>query len=309
MHAYTSTVLTATITRIDRSAVHDGPGVRTVVFFKGCPLRCEWCHSPETQATTPVVALHHERCIACGSCMAACTNAAVTFVDGRYGVLRSRCRVCGECGDACPSGAREIVGHVVSVDDVMAEIERDVVFYDQSGGGVTASGGEPLQQAEFVEALLKRCRERRITTTVETCGLAPSGALLAVARWTDLFLFDLKLMDAVRHRRVTGRSNRQILYNLRLLASRHHNVRIRVPLIPGVNDDEANLSATGAFLAALGVMQVDVLPYHRAGVAKYARLDREYALLDLASPSAEVVDETIAALTRHGLDVQIGGMR
>ncbi|OFW08013.1 MAG: hypothetical protein A3H96_24200 [Acidobacteria bacterium RIFCSPLOWO2_02_FULL_67_36] len=302
-------MLTATITRIDRSAVHDGPGVRTVVFFKGCPLRCEWCHSPETQAASPAIALYHERCIGCGSCMAACTNAAVTFVDGRHGVLRSRCRVCGECGDACPSGAREVIGRVVSVDDVMDAIERDVVFYDQSGGGVTASGGEPLLQAPFVEALLKHCRERGIATAVETCGLAPSGALLSVAPWTDLFLFDLKLMDAVRHRRVTGRSNRQILYNLRLLASRHRNVRIRFPLIPGVNDDPENLAATGAFLSSLGVTQLDVLPYHRGGVAKYERLDRQYALLDLAAPSAEEVDGTIAALTRHGLDVRIGGLR
>lgn len=293
---------------IDRSAGHDGPGVRTVVFFKGCPLRCEWCHSPETQSSAPEIALHDEHCIGCGSCLAICMNEAVTVDGDRFGVSRERCRVCGECGVVCPSGAREVIGRTLTVDDVMRDIERDVIFYDQSGGGVTASGGEPLQQPAFLEALLQRCRARRIHTAVETCGLAPSNALLAVARWTDVFLYDIKLMDDARHRKVTGRSNRRILENLRLLVSRHHNVRVRFPLIPGVNDDEANVSAIGAFLSALPVSQVDVLPCHRDGV-EYARLDRQYALLDLPAAATETVERNVAALCRYGLDVQAGGVR
>jgi pyruvate formate lyase activating enzyme len=302
-------VVTGTILGTARSAVHDGPGVRTVVFFKGCPLRCTWCHSPESQAPTPEVMLRTERCIACGFCLETCTSAAVVVADSRFVVDRAKCRICGECGEVCPAGAREIAGRNVTIGELMREIERDVVFYDQSGGGVTASGGEPLQQAGFLEELLKQCRRRRISTVVETCGLARADALLAVARYTDLFLYDLKLMDDARHRAKTGGSNRRILENLRLLATEGASVRVRFPLIPGITDDRSNVHAIGTLLAELHVCQVDVLPYHRAGLAKYDRLDRTYALADVPVPSAVQVEEVAAALRRHGLQVQTGGAR
>lgn len=316
-------MLTGTIARIDRSAVHDGPGVRTVIFFKGCPLRCHWCHSPETQSPRPEVVLHYERCLDCGACSATCAHGAVVvgrsvgrgFSPGEvvgattHGVDRTRCQVCGECTVACPPGAREIVGRTVSVEGLVNDIERDTVFHDQSRGGVTMSGGEPLNQPIFLEALLKRCRERRIHTAVETCGYAPSRTLLAIARWTDLFLYDLKLMSDARHRKATGQSNRRILENLRLLSARHHHVRVRVPLIGGVNDDRANIRALAAFLSELPISEVDVLPYHTAGVAKYARLDRPYSLPESAVPSPGSLETAVETLARSGLDVQLGGAR
>ena len=313
-------VLTGIIARTDRSAVHDGPGVRTIVFFKGCPLRCVWCHSPETQSQRPQVVLHYERCLDCGACVAACAGGAVTvgraFGPGStgigtttHGVDRERCKVCGECTAVCPPGARAVVGRTVTVAEVVNDIERDSVFHDQSGGGVTLSGGEPLDQPIFVEALLKRCRERRIHTAVETCGFAPPRTLLAIARWTDLFLYDLKLMDHERHRQATGQSNRRILENLRLLCARHGNVRVRVPLIGGVNDDRANIRSLAGFLSELPISDVDVLPYHAAGVAKYARLDRSYSLPESAVPTPASIERAVEMLSRSGLQVQIGGGR
>ncbi len=297
------------IAQIVRSAVHDGPGVRTVVFFKGCPLRCHWCHSPETQSPRAEVALHRDRCLACGACEAACTHGAVVARDGARGVDRTRCRVCGDCAAGCPTGARTIVGRMISVEGLLGEIERDTVFHDHSRGGVTISGGEPLNQPRFLEALLARCRARRIHTAVETCGHAPPRTLLAVAAWTDLFLYDLKLMNDARHRAATGQSNRRILENLRLLCGRHASVRVRMPLVAGVNDDRPNIRAVGAFLSELPVAAIDILPFHTAGIAKYARLDRRSPLEASAVPSAETIAMAVETLSRCGLDVHVGGAR
>ena len=309
-------VLTGLIARIDRSAVHDGPGVRTVIFLKGCPLRCHWCHSPETQAPRAEVALYAERCLNCGACAATCRHGAVLVGRGSrldkaesYGVNRTLCRVCGECTVVCPTEARTIVGRRVTVDALVNEIERDTVFHDHSRGGVTISGGEPLNQPRFLEALLKRCRERRIHTAVETCGHAPPRTLLAIAEWTDLFLYDLKLMSDERHRAATGQSNRRILENLRLLCGRHAEVCVRVPLIAGVNDDRPNIRAVGAFLSELPLWRVDVLPYHASGIAKYERLDRRSPLRESAIPSPETIAMAVDTLSRCGLDVRIGGAR
>lgn len=209
----------------------------------------------------------------------------------------------------CPTDARTIVGRTVTVDALVQEIERDTVFHDHSRGGVTVSGGEPLNQPRFLEALLMRCRERRIHTAVETCGHAPPRTLLAIAAWTDLFLYDLKLMSDVRHRAATGQSNRRILENLRLLCARHQAVRVRMPLIGGVNDDRANIRAVGAFLSELPVSGIDVLPYHAAGIAKYERLDRRSPLDESAIPSADTIAMAVETLSRCGLDVQVGGAR
>jgi pyruvate formate lyase activating enzyme len=314
LHGLFSSVLTGLIARVDRGAVHDGPGVRTVVFFKGCPLGCDWCHSPETQSSKPEVALHRERCVECGACLDACAHGAVAQrvrADG-FGppvIDRTRCQACGTCVDACPTGTRELVGRLLTVDRLVGEIERDTVFHDESGGGVTMSGGEPLHQPLFLEALLKRCRERRIETAVETCGYAPPRVLLAVARWTDLFLYDLKIMSDARHRAATGHSNRRILENLRLLCARHDAVRVRVPLVGGVTDDRANIRAIGALLSELPVTEVDLLPYHTAGIAKYERLDRPCLLGEDAIPSADAIAMSVETLSRCGLDVQVGGAR
>ncbi len=206
--------VTGTIFRIARFSVHDGPGIRTTVFLKGCPLQCPWCHSPESQPRRPQLAIHDDRCLVCGTCLPTCPEHAIEGGAGGYTTDFGRCRACGACVPCCPSGARELVGRSVTADDVIAEIERDVVFFDESGGGVTFSGGEPLMQPAFLEALLERCRDRRIHATVDTCGLADPAWVARLAPIVGLFLFDLKVVDAARHREVTGVSNTVILQNL-----------------------------------------------------------------------------------------------
>ncbi len=295
------------VARISRSAVHDGPGVRTVVFFKGCPLRCTWCHSPETQAHGADVLLLHSRCICCGACLDACEHAAARLQADGPAIDRDRCARCGRCAAVCPTGARELQGALMPVDGVMDAIRRDVPFYDGSGGGVTFSGGEPLLQPAFLVALLERCRVEGIRAAVETCGHAPREAVLRALQFSPLFLYDVKLVDNDRHRAATGASNAPILANLRELAGRQADVVIRFPLVPGITDDEQNVRDVAALAASAGVTRVDVLPYHRAGVVKYRRLGRTYALDAVPAASAGGAASAAAVMREFGLDVRIGG--
>ncbi len=303
----TRTPITGRVARISRSAVHDGPGVRTVVFFKGCPLRCTWCHSPETQARAADVLLLQDRCICCGACLDACNHAAAILQADGPAIDREHCARCGSCAAACPTGARELQGASMDVEAVMAAIRRDVPFYDGSGGGATFSGGEPLLQPAFLAGLLERCRAEGIRAAVETCGHAPREALLRALRFSPLFLYDVKLVDTGRHRVATGASNAPILANLRELAERRADVVIRFPLVPGITDDEQNVRDVAALAASAGVTRVDVLPYHRAGVAKYRRLGRTYALDAVPAASAAGAASAAAMMRAFGLDVRIGG--
>jgi pyruvate formate lyase activating enzyme len=298
--------LTGTIFHIERFAVHDGPGIRTTVFLKGCPMRCWWCHSPESQSTVPEPFLRGDRCIHCGTCLDACEQGAVAEIDGEVTTLRARCAVCGECARACPSGAREIVGREVTVEDLLADVARDTAFFDRSGGGVTFSGGEPLMQAGFLDEAIRGCRRLGIHTAVETAGYAPWPAV-EVAATADLVLFDLKFRDEARHWHYTGVSNRPILENLVRLAAAIDAVRVRIPLVPGVNDDEAELDGMGGFLATTSIREVDLLPYHTAGLAKYRRLGRDAPLPDVAAPSPEALEAACRRLQGFGLSVHVGG--
>jgi pyruvate formate lyase activating enzyme len=296
---------TGLIARVERGAVHDGPGLRTVVFLKGCPLRCLWCHSPETQSTEPEVLLLKERCIACELCIGTCVTGAA---HAGPTVDRLRCLACGTCGQTCPSGARELCGHSVTVDELMADLVRDRSFYDQSGGGVTLSGGEPLLQPAFALALLDRCRHEHIHSAIETCGLVNQGVLLTAAAKTDLILFDVKSIDDRRHRALTMASNVRILGNLKALVAAKANVVVRYPLLPGLNDDRGAIAALGEFAAAEGIRHIDVLPYHRAGIAKYERLDRAYSLEQLEPPEPALVERTVTTLRGYGIEVTAGGV-
>jgi pyruvate formate lyase activating enzyme len=298
--------LTGTVLRITRFAIHDGPGIRTTVFLKGCPLRCAWCHSPESQRRPPEFMPQPDRCIRCGSCTAACPHGVLPAAVADR-AAPAGCTTCGACTGACPTGARELVGHPTTVDALMALVERDRIFYDESGGGVTFSGGEPLLQAEFVLEAAASCRASGLHVAVDTCGHADPEALLAVAREADLFLFDLKVVDQDAHRRFTGVPNDLILSNLERLAAIHPRVLVRFPLIPGVNDDDANVRGMGALLASFRLTRVDVLPYHRAGLAKYHRLHRPYALVDAEPPSPARVAHVVRLLESHGLIVGWAG--
>lgn len=297
---------------IQRFSVHDGPGIRTTVFLKGCPLRCVWCHNPESIHAETELAVLESRCIHCGRCVEACPAGRLVALEGGNGEDAPECLLCGTCAAVCPAEARRLVGRSVTVDELLAEILRDRLFFDDSGGGVTFSGGEPLAQPDFLAASLEACHREGVHTAVDTSGFCRREDLLRAARWTDLFLFDVKHMDPRRHRELTGVSNRRILENLEALAAVHQGIRIRVPVIPGMNDEPENLEATARFVTSLpGVRRMDLLPYHRHGRHKRERLESvtgSQANGDAIRPPEPDAVERLAGIVRHaGLETRIGG--
>jgi pyruvate formate lyase activating enzyme len=293
---------------IKRYAIHDGRGIRTTVFFKGCPLHCQWCHNPEGLAIQAQVVYRRDRCIGCGECVDACPESALMLSPSGVVTDLSKCIRCGACAEACPAEARELIGREMSVDEVVEEIKKDTLFYDQSGGGVTFSGGEPLMQPRFLLGLLDACRELDIHRTVDTAGYADADLILKVAERTDLFLYDLKHMDSELHRRYTGVPNEQILSNLELLAVHGAKIHIRIPVIPGINSDDENIERTGSFVSSLpGVHKISLLPYHSAAEAKYGRLDLEYCLGKVIPPSESAMEAVAKRLEGFGSQVKIGG--
>jgi pyruvate formate lyase activating enzyme len=293
---------------IKRFAIHDGPGIRTTVFFKGCPLRCGWCHNPESQGAEPELVVRPSRCQRCSSCLRVCPERALSFSGEGISVDRSRCTRCGTCARACPSQALEIVGRAVTVGETVGEIVRDVPFYDESGGGATFSGGEPLWQPDFLAAVLRACHERGIHTAVDTCGFAPWETIARVREATDLFLYDLKLMDSGRHAELTGVPNALILENLERLSRLGQTLIVRVAVIPGINDSERELRALGEFVGSLrNPPPIDLLPYHRIGVGKYTRLGRLYHLGEVTPPSEERMAQIVRLFRRYEFPVTVGG--
>ena len=293
---------------IRRYSLHDGPGIRTAVFFKGCPLRCAWCHNPESQRQPPELILRPKFCIACAGCVSACPQNAIHQDGERLWTERLLCQDCGACVEACYAEARQLVGRRWTLDEVLAVLERDAAFYARSGGGVTFTGGEPLAQPGFLAALLAAARRLGLHTAVETSGYARWETVERLRPDVDLFLYDLKLIDERRHRQWTGVSNRRILDNLQRLSQAGAGLVVRIPLVPGANADAENLAATAAFLAGLpNLLRVDVLPYHPSAEAKYAGLGRDYALAGLGTPPADALESAAAALQRFGLPTTIGG--
>ena len=301
----------ALIFDIKRYALHDGPGIRTTLFLKGCPLRCVWCHNPESWSSVPQRLYKQAKCIGCSSCVEACPEGALKLTPEGVRPTGHPCIKCGACADACPALAMEICGREWPMDELMAEVEKERGVMENSGGGVTLSGGEPLLHPEYTLDLLEELGRRGFHRTVDTTLFASPGTVRAVAEACDLFLVDLKVMDADAHMRYTGVSNEGILENLRLVASIGTPYFIRIPLIAEVNASEENIAATADFLRSLDrpPVEVDLLPYHDIGKGKHERMGTVYnpEALSLSAPSKEEQERCVKQLTEAGLTVRIGG--
>lgn len=298
----------STIFAIKRYALHDGPNIRTTIFFKGCPLSCHWCHNPEGIDFKIKIVTLSDKCVGCEECIANCAHQALRRTNTGIHRNDQLCTLCQRCVETCPALAHEPTGWEMTTEQLLHEIQKDIPFYDQSDGGVTISGGEPLCQPEGLLALLQGCAALGIHRTVDSSGFAPTATLLRIAQYTDLFLIDLKQMDTRRHRQYTGVANDLILHNLQKLAENGQPVRVRIPLIPGVNDDEINIRATGAFAAGCKSVQgIDVLPYHPSATAKYKKLGLEYKGMHFTAPPPELLSNTVDLLKNYLSDVRIGG--
>jgi pyruvate formate lyase activating enzyme len=293
----------AVISNIQGFSIHDGPGIRTVVFFKGCPLSCRWCANPECLSGKPQLGFIKTLCSACGKCLEICENNALRRGENEHHIDYSRCTSCGNCSAHCYYGALVLYGKSMTVAEVWDAVSRDKMFYNNSGGGVTVSGGEPLLQATFVRELFELSRQDHVDTCVETCGFADPRALLEVIPVTDHFLFDLKHMDSVVHRKYTGQSNGQILRNAALVLEHGADVVFRQPLIPGVNDSIMNIEATAGFLISLGAgaMRLQIMPYHRMGQSKYKALALQCTMKELSVADDAQVEAVKKAYLDRGI--------
>ena len=292
---------------IQKYSIHDGPGIRTTVFFKGCPLNCWWCHNPESQSFIPELIFYKDKCIHCETCFKICPSGAIKMKEEIPVTDRDICTLCGKCVSQCPTQAREMIGRKMTTREVMKEIEKDIMFYRESGGGVTFSGGEPLAQGDFLEELLHCCKDREIHTTLDTSGYATWQVLDKIRDRVDLFLYDVKIMDNKKHKKYTGVSNKIILENLKKLSLLNENIFVRIPVIPGINDDEQNIKSIGEFLSPLKIKQVELLPYHNIGSEKYKRLGKIYQVKNTPAPSGKKLTEISNILKGFNLNIELRG--
>lgn len=278
----------ASVMDIKRFAVHDGDGIRTTVFFKGCPLRCVWCHNPEGLEMRPQLEYVRDKCVSCGECVKKCGNNAHIIIDGRHEFVRENCKACGGCESVCPNNALKLYGKKMTVDELVPILLEDRAFYDASGGGVTLSGGECLMQADFCAELLKRLKAEGVHTAVDTCGFVPRENIDKVIPYTDVFLYDIKAYDENVHIKCTGRSNKQILDNITYIDKIGKSIEVRIPYVPNYNSGE--ITAIAEFLSELkNVKAVKVLPYHNLAGSKYKSLGMECDLPKIVPTKAEIV--------------------
>lgn len=299
------------VTNIQKFSIHDGDGIRTTVFFKGCPLSCVWCHNPETQLYPPQLEFNRESCTGCGYCERRCSEGAVAVRDGKAETDPAKCLLCGRCVKACPSGARNILGREYTVPELVREVLKDRMFYEQSGGGVTLSGGEVMTiDTDYLKALCRELHREGIDLAVDTCGQAPFERFEEILPYVSTFLYDVKCMDLALHRAYTGADNRLILSNLVRLAEAGAKICIRIPVIREFNGNEGNMQETIVFLKEnrIAPVQINLLPYHDTGSGKYPRIGREYPGSGLHAPTAEELQEFQKLFQNAGfINTRIGG--
>ncbi len=291
------------IFNIQRYSIQDGPGIRTTVFMKGCPLKCIWCANPEGQKPVPEILYDKNKCNKCYQCVNACLHGAISiFQDGFIDINRRICKRCKKypCIDACEEEALKLVGKFVTIEELMQEVEKDSLFYRNSNGGVTLSGGEPTKQFEFILEFFKRCKEKGIHTILDTCGYTSWGSLKKILEYIDLVLYDIKHIDSEKHKKFTGVSNEIILSNAKALLDNNIKTIFRIPIIPGYNDEKENIETIARFLKEIGGKEVNLLPYHRLGIKKYEKLGINYSL-KIQSPTKRSLEEIKAIFKEKGL--------
>jgi pyruvate formate lyase activating enzyme len=302
-------VAKGTIFDIKRYAIHDGPGIRTTIFLKGCSLRCQWCQNPEGQETDPEIILRSSRCAKeCHECVSVCPLDAISKDGNSIEIDKTKCDLCAKCEDVCVYEALEVVGRELTTQQVMDEIEKDKVFFDESGGGITFSGGEPLVQLDFLEGLIREIKKKNIHVALDTSGYISFEDLDKISDKVDLFLYDLKMMDEEKHEQYTGVSNKLILENLKKLVERGKSVAVRIPLISGINDDDQSIQRFVEYLQSIkNIKQINLLSYHKGGSEKHKRLRRERSPQTFQTPSDERIKEIKKILSNAGFSVEEGG--
>lgn len=294
---------------LQRFAIHDGPGIRTLVYMKGCPLKCLWCSSPQTQKSKPEIMHNEFNCKKCGSCVDVCPIHGIT-ISGEDKIIidRKLCTYCGKCLESCPNQALKLIGYHITFEELFQEVNKDSPFYRRSNGGVTVGGGEPTMQPEFVSAFLKRCKQIYIHTAIETCGYVKWNNMENILKYVDLVFIDIKHMDPIVHKELTGVSNELILENAKKISTINPMI-IRIPIIPGFNDTDDNITATARFALNLGdnLKRIDLLPYHKFGTQTYSRIGMDYNLTDVEPPSEDHMIKLKEIVESCGVKVQIGG--
>lgn len=294
---------------IKRYAINDGPGIRVVVFFKGCNLHCAWCHNPESISAKTEKMYAPVKCLKCGTCVEACPEKAITLTPDGIITDADLCKACGKCAEVCPTKAIEMSGKAMTVPEIMEIIEKERIFFDQSGGGVTFSGGEPLIHSAMLIEMLDECRKRSIHTAIDTAGNVSTENILEVAKRTDLFLYDLKMMDSDLHKKWIHSGNERILENLKAISQTGAHIIIRIPLIGGINDTIQNIKQTAKFIAELEgeKKEVNLLPYHSIAENKYKKLGKSTDFEKLSEPDQNSLDQAISTFAEYGINATVGG--
>ncbi len=294
---------------IKRYAINDGPGIRITIFLKGCPLSCKWCHNPESQNRYQQKMYTNNKCIGSLECIKICPNKALTLTPQGIITDGNVCELCGKCAEVCPTKAMEMTGEQMNVDQVMKQVKKETMLMDKSEGGVTFSGGEPLLHHQFLIEMLDACVEEEIHTCIDTSGYAQTDILLEVAKRADHFLYDLKMMDAEKHKKWTGIGNEKILENLKVLAATGANINIRIPLIKGVNDDDKNIHESAQFISELKGKKplVNILPFHNIAEKKYEKLGKDYDKGEMDTPDQQQQEKVLEIFKNYDIDAIIGG--